>query len=496
MLHRFWDYSQSQPSLCLNIAIGGFEDNGKVIKEVEQSMKQFLAYRFFGRVNISLDVNIIGLKEDFMTQFNGILEKPDDFLKDDVFTISPESPFYDLLHSKYSILSLNSKSKYTLFIINGKKDSLEFRYGGSKSQNQCFLLGMRASFCYVSLDARFAIPHIFRKINNFLDGFLPPEPQPSFHVPSSIVLSIVTFGPNINSAMLRTHMESVLPPSVDCHVLVTPKNLYEFPLIVAGLYSDSFSDLISSIKMSEHVLGVSAANAFETNSSQKIIPVFVFEKLDMYSYDSPVYSDNKMAAIFVENDDPMRLVLSAVSSFIPGLSDKPTISGHHPLYPAGGYSEFSPLISDSVMLSYILNDMHYTEDIFYEAQTVSEDIKKLDLSWINTSSIESLYPSLELSYKATINNINQNKLLQALTTVSTSRKVAEDILSSFKRLAQQSEIFSRCCPVSYYVAKPRSTISTIILVCGFLLMFGWSIYKFYMLYSQKKYSYIPKMLDF
>ena len=496
-LHNFWINNTKSIDIHINLEFGGFENDKTLIEDLISSLRHFMGEKYFDTISIQLTYNYNFLSKEFMNIFNQEIKKSNQTENGPILTIKPESILSNLFNSYHTNSIIKSRAKYSLFLINSEIYSdLSIFYGDSEMNDLCFALGTKSSFCYLSVNTKHSLPLLFRYITYFVENLIISKPLKSnLNIPTKLLLPIISFGPIINSISLRPYIDSILP-TVENHILVNYKNLFDFPIIASGFYEKNLLNINSFIKKSEHVLGVSIVKSFEDNLTQKIIPLFIFEQ-EFNDLSSKIIYDDSMTSIFYnKKDDIIKLVLTALSNYLPGLNFDYQFSGHHPLYPNGGASDFSPLFTDLIIRNYIFNDLNYIKIKTFEIFNLINQINKLELNWINYSNINNNLIILSNNINEIIGLFNNNQYLKSLSKSIISKNLIDEIDLLINNLKEKSEIFSKCCPIIYFVDNDRNKKAFVLLGIGFILMLFWAIYKFYQLYNRKKFGVFPQVLEF
>ncbi|EAY12111.1 hypothetical protein TVAG_301280 [Trichomonas vaginalis G3] len=480
-------------STKLHVELGGFENASNVRSKLEDSLGIFSRTKHYKNFDVTIEyyfAEMPGMLVHDTVQTIKTNSVPTDFEQVRQYEFGPDS---DIVQSITQHVNSNKKDDYPhLFLVNlGPDTSYQLEYGNSPEPNDCFVFNSKIAFCAFNIGQIGAEAALFRRISEFVNTIvLPDVPIQDNPIPSTLDIPIISFTEfSLKTNQLHDPLYKILPRIIKDRITVTKKNLFNYPLIAAGIFRPpqcNNVDLMDLILSNSHVLGPSMAYAFEEDKSKLILPTFVFP-----DNDSIAYVEGKTSAILSTEKDVYRLALSAIAENLPGI--KTSFGGHHPIFPYGGSDDFSELFEDSVSKSFIFGDLQHAIQVY-------EEVNKT-VDWINSQKLysnrflpSSLQKVLDLINKTAI-RVSNNQLDKALSSSMSARDEADKLKDNVDKVKMKVEIFGRCCPVIKVVKKPLMKPSWVAF-CLTAIILIYALLKFISLYKNKRRGYIPAVFDF
>ena len=487
-------------TVSLEVELCGFENATSIRDKIDSYLNFFLPKKQFENFDVDYNITFNILSDDFLHKYEELIKKD---LNQHSYVIRPTGNVPDHFSKHYNQRKQLNPSipDYFLYLMNSKLlGNVELFYGTSHESDNCFVMDMNSAFCHFSLDPEYDQMTInrviFRSISLFMDTVLVPD-LPNEDTLSLIKLQvpIVSFGPAPKPISIQRSLSDLLPNEITSYVTVAQSSLYDYPIIAAGIFSKEKSDenIMNLIQKSEQVLGPSFANAFNTKVGCEflILPTFIFEEEDPTNH--RIFIQNSTSAIFASYDDVEKLTLSAIANQI--LPQLPYFSGHYPMIPKGGADAFSPIISDALLRTLILNDVRHSLRIVNLMKDRIQEIKQMNLDWVNITYYEDRVLPVMKYINKTKERFSNNQLSKAFSSSDTARTMADDLLKEMDEIQTKIEIFSKCCPVIKFIH--REMIKPSFIVYAFtILILVLALLKFIQLYKRKKYGYVPAAFDF
>ncbi|KAK8897301.1 hypothetical protein M9Y10_015241 [Tritrichomonas musculus] len=160
--------------------------------------------------------------------------------------------------------------------------------------------------------------------------------------------------------------------------------------------------------------------------------------------------------------------------------------GHHPFFPYGGVRSFSSIFSDVIIRNFALSNILISYKYYIEAQNKLKKLRKIQLSFLNSSLQKDNLQTLQKLIVRTSDRINNNEVAKAVSSSSKAAEISLKILNEAEELLLEASVFGNCCPETVYISKTLNNYIVVLIVVSFFGIVVYAFYKLYQLFKKKR----------